>query len=158
NADTRPLHQMIDLIRAANRDAVSSLADAWLLCALAERDANAAESALVALSENPVNLASTDNVRFNRPFIEGVIAGIGKDNDKVQSAFAAARAEQDKKVRAQPNYALPLSVLGLIDAGLGRKEEALREGQRAVELLPSEKDALDGSAMIKYLAMIAAWV
>jgi len=49
-------------------------------------------------------------------------------------------------------------VLGLIDAGLGRKEEALSEGRRAVELLPVEKDALVGPAMIKYLAMIAAWV
>jgi hypothetical protein len=49
-------------------------------------------------------------------------------------------------------------VLGLIDAALGRKEEALREGQLAVALLPMEKDAINGVAMIKYLAMIAAWV
>jgi hypothetical protein len=48
--------------------------------------------------------------------------------------------------------------LGLIDAGLGRKEEALREGRRAVELLPVEKDAINGPLMIEYLAMIAAWV
>ena len=47
--------------------------------------------------------------------------------------------------------------LVLIDAGLGRKEEALREGRRADELLPIEKDALVGPTMIKYLAMIAAW-
>ena len=47
--------------------------------------------------------------------------------------------------------------LGLIDAGLGRKEEALREGRRAVELCPIEKDAVLGIAMVKYLAMIAAW-
>jgi serine/threonine-protein kinase len=49
-------------------------------------------------------------------------------------------------------------VLGLIDAALGRKEQALREGRRAVELLPVEKDAINGIAMVKYLAMIAAWV
>jgi serine/threonine-protein kinase len=49
-------------------------------------------------------------------------------------------------------------VLGLIDAALGRKHEALQEGRRAVELLPVEKDALRGIAMVKYLAMIAAWV
>ena len=49
-------------------------------------------------------------------------------------------------------------VLGLIDAALGRKEEALREGRPAVDLLPVEKDALDGPAMIKFLAMSAAWV
>jgi serine/threonine-protein kinase len=49
-------------------------------------------------------------------------------------------------------------VLGLIDAGLGRKEEALREGRRAVELLPVEKDALDGVRWVEYLAVIAAWL
>jgi len=41
------------------------------------------------------------------------------------------RAEQEKIVQAQPNYGPALCVLGLIDAGLGLKEEALREGQRA---------------------------
>jgi hypothetical protein len=65
---------------------------------------------------------------------------------------------QEKTVRAQPNYGPPLCVLGLIDAGLGRKEEALQEGRRAIELLQVEKDALVGPTMIKYLAMIAAWV
>jgi hypothetical protein len=42
-------------------------------------------------------------------------------------------------------------------APLGHKDEALREGHPAVELSPVEKDALDGSLMIKYLAIIAAW-
>ena len=46
----------------------------------------------------------------------------------------------------------------MIDAGLGRKEEALSEGRRAVELLPVAKDASNGAHMIEYLAMIAAWV
>ena len=49
-------------------------------------------------------------------------------------------------------------ILGLIDAGLGRKDEALSEGRRAVELLPVEKDAADGSDTLKYFAMLAAWV
>jgi serine/threonine-protein kinase len=49
-------------------------------------------------------------------------------------------------------------VLGLIDAGLGRKEEALREGRRAVELLPVEKDAIVGGYLVRYFAVIAAWV
>ena len=48
-------------------------------------------------------------------------------------------------------------MLGLIDAALGRKDEALTEGRRAVELLPVEKDAVNGPVMIEYLAMIAAW-
>jgi len=90
--------------------------------------------------------------------MEGVIARIAKDNDKAQSAFTEARAEQENVVRAQPNFGPAWCVLGLIDAALGHKEEALREGRRAVELLPVEKDAVRGPAMIKYLAMIAAWV
>ena len=49
-------------------------------------------------------------------------------------------------------------MLGVIDAVLGRKEEALREGRRAVELVPMEKDAVDGKLLIEYFAMIAAWV
>jgi tetratricopeptide (TPR) repeat protein len=81
-----------------------------------------------------------------------------KDEEKAREAFAAARADQEKIVQAQPKYAPALCTLGLIDAGLGRKEGALHEGRRAVELLPAEKDALDGSAAVKYLAMIAAWV
>jgi tetratricopeptide (TPR) repeat protein len=79
-------------------------------------------------------------------------------NFKSQAAFTAARAEQEKTVQAQPNYGPALCALGLIDAGLGRKEEALREGRRAVELFPIEKDAINGPLMIEYLAMIAAWV
>jgi serine/threonine protein kinase/Tfp pilus assembly protein PilF len=157
-ANTRPLHQMIDSIRASNPAAMPSIADAWLVCALAERDATTAKDALTTSGENPINLTSNDNVRFKRSFFEGVIARVAKDDDKARLAFTAARAEQEKIVRAQPNYALAVCALGLIDAALGRKDGALREGRRAVELLPPEKDALDGSAMVKYLAMIAAWV
>jgi tetratricopeptide (TPR) repeat protein len=157
-ADTRPLHQVIDSIAATNPAAIPSIANSWLLCALGERDAATSKNALIALGENAMNLGVTDNVLVSRAFVEGVIARMAKDNDKAQLAFTTARTEQEKSVQAQPNYALPLCALGLIDAGLGRKEEALQEGRRAVELLPPEKDALDGSATIKYLAMIGAWV
>jgi serine/threonine-protein kinase len=154
-ADTRPLHQTIDSIRATNPDAVPHIAEDWLNCALAERDAGAAKNALVALGETPL----TDyTVHLNRSVIEGVLARITKHESKARSAFTAARAEQEKTVQAEPDYGPPLCVLGLIDAGLGRKEEALREGRRAVELLPVEKDAINGPLMIEYLAMIAAWV
>ncbi len=155
--DTRPLHQMIDAIRATNPAAVQRIAEGWIICALAERDAASANNALIASGENPIAL-SNENVFFNRPFVEGVIARMTKDDAKARSAFTAARAEQEKIVQAQPNYGPVLCILGLIDAGLGRKEEALREGRRAVELLPVEKDAPEGVDMVKYLAMIAAWI
>jgi len=155
-ADARPLHQMLDSIRATNPAATQSIADGWLICALAERDAGAAKNAAIAAGANPP--FTDEAVNFSRPFVEGVIARMTKDDEKARSAFTVARAEQEKIIQAQPNYGPPLCVLGLIDAGLGRKEEALREGRRAVELLSVEKDPINGIAMIKYSAMIAAWV
>ncbi|PYJ79231.1 MAG: hypothetical protein DME69_05570, partial [Verrucomicrobia bacterium] len=154
-ADTGPLHQLIDQIRATNPAAVPKIADRWLLCALAERDLTAAKDALLASGEFPLE---TENVHFPRPFAEGVIARMTNDEHEAQLAFTAARAKQEETVNAQPDYAPGWCVLGVIDAALGRKEEALREGRRAVELLPVEKDSINGMLMIRYLAMIAAWV
>ncbi len=154
--DTKPLHQLIDSIQVTNSAAMSQIADSWFVCALAERDPAAVKDALIASGQNisPNNEA----IQFNRPFVEGMIARMMNEDDKAQSAFTTARAEQEKIVQAQPDYGPPLVVLGLIDAALGRKEEALREGRRAVELLPVEKDSINGPLMIEYLAMIAAWV
>ncbi len=154
-ADTRPLHRTIDEIRVKDPAALQSVADSWLICALAERDPAAAASAL---SESGENALGDGPIQFSRAFLEGVIARMMKDDRKAQSAFAVARADQEKIVQAQPNYGPSLVLLGLIDAALGRRDEALREGRRAVELLPIEKDAVNGRITIAYFAMIAAWV
>jgi len=156
-ADTSPLRQVIDSIRATNPAAMPSIAHYCLICALAEHDAGAAEKALLASPENGIRLVMQNNVNFTRAFVEGLIARMRRDDPKARAAFTAAREEQEKSVQAQPGSGPALCVLGLIDAALGRKEEALREGRRAVELLPPEKDAFQGPVSVKYLAMIAAW-
>jgi len=154
-ANTQPVHQLIDELRAKDPGAVQSIADSWLLCALAEHDSAAATNALAALGENTVG---NETVKYSSRFMGGLIGRMEKDDAKARAAFTAARGEQEKLVRASPNDAGALWVLGLIDAGLGRKAEALREGWRAIELLPVEKDARSGSIMIVGLARIAAWV
>ncbi len=154
-ADTRPLHQTLDEIRSKDPGAIKSVADGWFTCAIAERDAGAAASALVALGEN---YFGNDAVHLHRAFGEGLVARMTKDEAKARSAFAAARTQEEKIVQAQPDYGPALCVLGLVDAGLGRKEEALREGRRAIDLLPVKKDSINGAHMIEYFAVIAAWV
>ncbi len=154
-ADTRPLHQLMNEIRAKGHGAIQSVAAGWLECALAERDPAAAADALAALGEN--TLGNTIP-RYSPRFVQGLVARMTKNDAKAVGAFTAARAEQEKLVRADPDDAGALCVLGLIDAALGRKEEALREGWRAVELLPVEKDATNGTRVIGVLANIAAWV
>jgi TolB-like protein/tRNA A-37 threonylcarbamoyl transferase component Bud32 len=154
-ADTRPWHQMLDSIPDKNLAAMPGIADSWLWCAVAERDATAAKNALDVEGENPVG---GHGLLFSRSFLEGLIARMTNDEAKARLAFVAARAEQEKIVQAQPSDSRAWCALGLTDAYLGRKEEALREGQRAVELLPPEKDALDGVCMVEWLGLIAAWV
>ena len=122
---------------------------------MAERDAAAAANALAVRGETSVG---NDVVKLSPRFVKGLIARMAKDDAKARSDFTAARAEQEKLVRAHPDDAGALCVLGLIDAALGRKDEALREGRRAVELLPLEKDAINGTRLMVALARIAASV
>src|SRR5437867_4005065 len=153
--DFRPLHQVINQIRAENPTAVRSIADVWFIGALAERDAAGAQMALTALGNGTFGDNST---QFNAEFGRGLLARMMKDDAKAHAAFAAIRPEQQKRVEAQPDYGPALCILALIDAGLGRKEQALQEIQRAVQLVPLEKDALNGADMIQYLGIVAAWV
>ncbi|MBO0696469.1 MAG: hypothetical protein J2P56_10290, partial [Verrucomicrobia bacterium] len=153
-ADTNRLHQLIHSVQIKNPGVIPHIAEEWLICALAEHDAAAATNALTALGEN--NLGN-ETIKYSPLFLQGLIARMTKDDAKAQLAFNAARVNQDKLVRAHPDDAGALCVLGLIDAALGRKEEALHEGRHAVEMVPVEKDAKDGPRIIGYFANIAAW-
>jgi TolB-like protein/Tfp pilus assembly protein PilF len=154
-ADTRPLHQTIDAILAQGAGAIATAADNWFFCALAERDPAAAERALVALGDNPCWTESA--ILLSRNFGEGLLARMTKDEARARTAFEAARAQQEKIVQAQPDYGPALCVLGLIDAALGRKDLALDEGRRAMALTPLEKDVVNGSFVLQYFAITAAW-
>ncbi len=153
--DTRPLHQTIDAILAQGAGAIVRAADIWFFCALAERDPAAAERALVALGDNPCWNESA--IILSRSFGEGLLARMSKDEARASTAFEAARAQQEKIVQAQPDYGPTLCVLGLIDAALGRKDLALDEGRRAIALTPLEKDVVNGSFVLQYFAITAAW-
>jgi tetratricopeptide (TPR) repeat protein len=152
-ADTRPLHQTIEAILAQEPSAMDRAADAWFFCILAERDPAAAERALaltgVGWNENVITLS--------RSFGEGLLARMTKDEARARTAFAAARAQQEKIVQAQPDDGGALCVLGLIDAALGQKDLALDEGRRAIALTPMEKGVSNGSFVLQYFAITAAW-
>jgi serine/threonine-protein kinase len=154
-ADTNPLHQTLEEIRKHNPAATPSIADTLFLSSMAERNPAAAASALSALGNNTFGDNAT---QFSVRFGEGLVGRMMHDEAKARPAFLAARDEQQKLVNEQPGFGPPLCILGLIDAALGRKNEALAEGKRAVELMPVTKDATNGPDMIMYLAIIAAWV
>jgi TolB-like protein/Tfp pilus assembly protein PilF len=152
-ADTKPLHKTIETILTETPEAADDLSDQWLYLALCERDPASAARALTFI---PAKGTSID-LNFPRTWCEALVARARGDSAAAQTAFTAARAELEKTVREQPDYGAALCVLGLIDAGLGRKEDAIREGRRAVEILPVTKDSIDGAELMKYLAVIYAW-
>jgi TolB-like protein/Flp pilus assembly protein TadD len=90
-------------------------------------------------------------------FFEGILHFMLGEKDKALADFERARVIVEKSVRDVPDDAGRHAQLGAIFAGLGRKEEAIREGKRAVELVPESKDAFDGPQVTISLAQIYCW-
>ncbi len=153
-ADTKPWDSTIQAIIANEPSAVELVVDQWLGLALWERDSSSAGRALSLLG---VNGCHTE-LPFPRGWCEGRVALLRGEVALARDAFTRARKEIAGIVSQQPDYAQALCALGMIDAVLGNKEAAVREGRRAVELLPVTKDSIDGAQLVQYLAVIYAWV
>ena len=78
-------------------------------------------------------------------------------NHPTMEEFGATREQLSRKVEADPTNAALLSSLACVDIGLGRKEEAILEGKRAIEMLPISKDATIGPKLVQNLALVYAW-
>jgi eukaryotic-like serine/threonine-protein kinase len=88
---------------------------------------------------------------------DGLIARARGDKQKALTAFVAAREKVDAILRENPKDASYLAEVAKLDAGLGRKEQAIREALRAVELQPIAKDSLNGPTWVANLALVYAW-
>jgi TolB-like protein len=153
-ADPKSLHETIETIVAENPAAASDIADRWLNLALCERDPVGIARSLAHIPANGIGI---DLPSFPLSWCQGLVARSLGDEVAAQKAFSITRVDVERTVREQPDYGPAFCLLGLIDAGLGWKEEAIREGRRAVELLPVTKDSVNGANMMKYLAVIYAW-
>ncbi len=156
-ADLRPLRTEFSAILAEEPAAAEKIAYDVFRCALAERDSIAAARALDAV---PAEGMRGPYIAFLYPreWFAGLAARTFADPDAAHSSFTAARATVEKLVVAQPSNAQAWSVLGRIDAALGRKEEAVREGRRACELVPISKDAWVGTRLVTDLTVVYAWI
>jgi TolB-like protein/Tfp pilus assembly protein PilF len=153
-ADLRPLRSTIEAVVAEDPNAGATISDRWIFLAFCERDKTELQRAL---SSVPPEGFRSAGVSFPRAWCQGLIARAIGDSPGAHAAFTQARSELEKVLREQPDYAEQLSVLGITDAALGRKDEAIREGRRAVELLPVTRDAITGALLLEHLAVIYAW-
>jgi len=154
HADPHPLSSTIRAIIAEDSREGQNIAELWLKVSLCERDLDGARRALAAM---PIGGCYDDRVPFPRAWCEGVVAHAKGDKAAANAAFTTARNEAAKLVADHPDYAEALCVLGTADAALGNKEDAIREGRRAIDLLPVSKNAIQGPSLIEYLALIYAW-
>ena len=152
--DTRPMRDTIETMIAADPRVGPQLAEYWFRLGCWERDTTIMEKAIAVM---PPEGMAVDSVRFPRSWCEAITAKARGEVSLAHAKLLQARNEIAEIVRKQPNFPVMLSVLGVIDANLGRKDLAVPEGRKAVELLPLSKDSINGAHAIYFLAVIYAW-
>src|SRR5439155_8505732 len=139
-ADTGPFRTAIEniLTNEPGSEKDPFVASQRYTLALYDRDWEAADRmAALLLQKNSLRWGP----QLGRDFWVGVVARLKGNETSARAAFMRARAQQEEEIRGHPDDVSLLADLGLIDAGLGRKEEALNEGRRAMELGSSVKDS-----------------
>jgi TolB-like protein/lipopolysaccharide biosynthesis regulator YciM len=153
--DTHLLKSMLDQV-PSGVDPDGVLTSCRWDVAMIERDYAAAKEALEASSLNEISYTNAGSTP--KTFLEGCVYLAQGDNENAQKAFEKARPSFETLVKEAPLSADRHANLGWLYAFMGRKDDAIREGQRAVELKPESKDAFDGAIMNCYLALIYARV
>src|SRR6266478_749318 len=153
-ADPKPFQTAIDAILADDANAALGFVNPWLLVALRDHDSVGAQHAL---SNMGTGGCFDETIPFPNDWCEGLAALVHGDESAARAAFENARKELAEEVNNQPDYAAALCALGVVDAVLGNKEAAIREGERAVELIPISKSAIEGATLVRYMAIIYAW-
>jgi tetratricopeptide (TPR) repeat protein len=153
--DTQLLKSLLDQV-PSGVDPDGSITGCRWDAAMLQRDYAAAKRVLETSSVNEISYTNAGFTPKN--FLEGCIYLAQHDNEYAQKAFEKAQPSFEASVKEAPLSADRHANLGWLYAFMGRKDDAIREGRRAVELKPESKDAFDGAIMNCYLALIYARV
>src|SRR5436853_6164156 len=123
---------------------------------LMNRDAVAAEKALAACQLDTV--ASQTGVPLPKSYLQACVDLVRGNVAKARAEFEAARPAIEKTVANSPQDGIRHGQLGLLYAFLGRKDDALREGQRAMELKPISHDVIEGAVVEDFYTLICVYV
>ena len=91
-------------------------------------------------------------------FFRGFIALLQGDTAKAQSFFAEARQTYEAMLRDPGEYPEALGYLATTNAFSGQREDALRQIQRAVELMPMDRDPFAAVELLHQRAVVYARV
>ena len=151
-ADMGPLRTAVAAASAANNFDEEDQDLYGLLFSLWNRNSDALFRKLSAMQADGVEIAG---VQYPKTWFEALAARMLGDTSKADSAFGAARVQAASAVIADATSARKLGLLAMIDAGLGHREEAVREARRAYDL--SSNVAIDAPVAACNLAVVYAW-
>jgi serine/threonine protein kinase/tetratricopeptide (TPR) repeat protein len=118
------------------------------------RDFAAAE--LIASRYDFDTLPSVLGTPMPKSFMQGCAVLAQGEAERAKAFFESARLAMENDVAKTPSSAMRHARLGQLFALMGRKEDAIREGQRATELQPESTDAFGGPTYASMLALIYA--
>jgi TolB-like protein/Flp pilus assembly protein TadD len=121
---------------------------------LMDRDVVAAQKALAACQLDTI--ASQTGVPLPKSYLQACVDLVRGDAAKARTEFETARPSIEKIVVNSPQDGTRRAQLGLLYAFLGRKEDALREGQRAMELKPITHDVIEGAVVEDFYTLTCA--
>ena len=121
--------------------------------AMLERDHATAEKILTAAALENLSPAGDAPITY----YQGRLALARGDLESAQRYFATVRPDAEKRLRDNPDAARHAQ-LGLLYAYMQRKDDAIREGRRAVELEPESQNAFHGAAHAANLALVYSLV
>ena len=129
---------------------------AWMRwdAAMLARDSARAQAAIDGFPYE--TLSSVYSAPVPKNYLKGCVALARGDKAPAQQFFELARPEMEAETGAHPEDAVRHARLGLLYAYMGRKTDAIREGERAVALNPVASDAFDGPQQLTNLALIYA--
>jgi tetratricopeptide (TPR) repeat protein len=154
-SQSKSLERKVAFVYASLEDRID-IASTRLEAAVYARDwTNAKE--ILGRSPNKEFYFSYAFAAIPRGCLEIWIARLERDKSATEARFPAARDQLNQNVEAHPEDAELLSVLGIIDAFMGRKNEAIKEATRATEMLPISEDAESGPSLVSNLAVVYTW-
>jgi adenylate cyclase len=155
NGDAAAWRKQLESVAQQGPEAAGTVAFPLLVCSWAQRDRGAAEKAVELIPAQGI-ANSFDEAAVPREYCVGRTAWLFGNQELARTALTEARAIFERTTREQPDYPQAWSYLGLTDAMLGRRSEAIQEGKRACEVLPYTKDSWVGPTFENHLAMIYA--
>ena len=152
-ADLRPWRDELLKVMAENPGSAAELKPDRFYLAMLERDFDTAASIAAELPEKD---AFEDGTQLGQTFYMGVVARVKGNAEGAKNALTKARLQQEQIVRAQPEDGQVLCGLAMIDGELKRKEEALFEGKKAIDLMANY--FFERPGIIAYFAIVCAQI